>query len=710
MSLGKKLFHQDAAAAAGDADAAQGLVLHLDANDEDSIENGGANVGNGSGTWFDISTHDLNVPRIAPSTNLILDLDFSNTASYSGSGPVNDVSPNNPSANGTINGSGTFASDTRGYYDFGSLNSNFISIGSLGDFSTTSDLSFEVWAYPQGSGQQALFATSHSSTSAGYIFGIADVGGRVWNFSDRPTGSFARSTTSQVLNDQWQHIVVTWDVSEKKFTMYVDGTITGVSPNIGSGTATTPTDSNDVLKLNAENTGYGSGAWQGRFNSLRIYNRVLTPSEVAQNFRADCLLSFSSIYNTNALIDYRPSNYSGSGTSITNLGTLSNDAVLTGGVESTYDKELDDFFTFDGSSNTGDGIETTSNVTGVNLNTDGFSWEIWVNITSDSYSYITSFNYSSTYYNFSYRSDSNKVSFFNLGTSLNTPALDLNEWYHIVGTADSSGTKLYTDGVLSDSNGTAAPNHNLNSKIYFGTYWGHNSAQHIHTGLIGDARFHKGALSAAQVAQNYIATKNNYPNGHNATITGALFGTNSLSPNEKRFTLSGSSQYFTVPHNSLFNLHRDGSLEMWLRRTGTTSDMVLAYKGSSVSNQWFIVWNSSSGYYYYNYDTTSSTKSGTSSTPINTWHHFVLAWNVTDRKAKMFFNGAEPSPYNVSPTDGGGTVGTSNTSDFEIGKANGVTVHPAFVGEIAMVKWYDKELNATESLAKYNATKATFGL
>ena len=84
--------------------------------------------------------------------------------------------------------------------------------------------------------------------------------------------------------------------------------------------------------------------------------------------------------------------------------------------------------------------------------------------------------------------------------------------------------------------------------------------------------------------------------------------------------------------------------------------------------------------------------------------------NVTDREAKMFFNGAEPSPYNDGPSDGGGTVGTSNTNAFEIGKANSVTSHVAWIGEMAMVKWHDKQLNATESLANYNATKATFGL
>ena len=75
MPTNRRILSQDAAVSAGDANAAQGLVLHLDANDEDSIESGGANQGNGSGTWFDIANHDLVKPLVDKASNLILNLD-----------------------------------------------------------------------------------------------------------------------------------------------------------------------------------------------------------------------------------------------------------------------------------------------------------------------------------------------------------------------------------------------------------------------------------------------------------------------------------------------------------------------------------------------------------------------------------------------------------------------------------------------------------
>ena len=115
MPSNRRIFSQDAAVAAGGGDAADGLVLHLDANDEDSIESGGANVGNGSGTWFDISTHNLNVPLADKASNLKLHLNASDTTSYSGSGDWKDISGSG--IDGTINGA-TFESDTRGYFHF----------------------------------------------------------------------------------------------------------------------------------------------------------------------------------------------------------------------------------------------------------------------------------------------------------------------------------------------------------------------------------------------------------------------------------------------------------------------------------------------------------------------------------------------------------------------------------------------------------------
>ena len=118
MSLGKKFFHQNPADSSGSgaASAQEGLILHLDANDEDSIESGGANVGNGSGTWFDIANYDLVTPLADKASNLQLHLNASDTTSYNGSGTTwTDISQNTNNAT-KVNGP-TYGSDVRGYFD-----------------------------------------------------------------------------------------------------------------------------------------------------------------------------------------------------------------------------------------------------------------------------------------------------------------------------------------------------------------------------------------------------------------------------------------------------------------------------------------------------------------------------------------------------------------------------------------------------------------
>lgn len=171
-------------------------------------------------------------------------------------------------------------------------------------------------------------------------------------------------------------------------------------------------------------------------------------------------------------------------------------------------------------------------------------------------------------------------------------------------------------------------------------------------------------------------------NGYNAALTHSpAYNAN----NGGYFALDGSNDYITVPHNTAFNLDVDTTIEIWAYRAATTNEQTLIFKGDSSSNQWFINWNNSSGHYFYDYDTGSLTKSGTDTTPINEWYHFVLAWNATDKKAKMYINGREPN-YNTAPTAGGGTTGSSNTSNLEIGRSNSVTSQPYWNGSIAQVR------------------------
>lgn len=625
-------------------------------------------------------------------TNIELHLDANG---YS-SGAWSDSSGN--SRNGTITDAVHTNDNNSDYFTFdGATNSSGdkVVVTHTTDLEANQDFSIEMWVWRNDDTDHSLINKGpNNATSWDISFGASsDFGYQFNNYSGEArvrtgTGDFTSA-------NRWEHIVVTYDDETKKPDFYIDGVLR-VSHTHQAGTGT-PSGSTSDLNIGGYYQYVGRHGWNGRIAQVRFYKGKLTQDQVITNYNAT-----KSLYqNPTALIDYRPSNYSGSGTSITNLGSLSNDAVLTGGIESTYDKELGDFFTIDGGSNTGDGIETTSNVSGVNLNTDGFSWEIWVNITSDSYSYITSFNYSSTYYNFSYRSDSDKVTFFNLGTALNTPALELNRWYHIIGTANSAGTKLYTDGILSDSNTTAAPNHNLDSKIYFGTYWGHNSAQHIHTGPIGDGRFYKGVLTAEQVIQNYLASKKYYPNGNHFTNNGATF-TYASSP--YYFNFDGDNDYMSLAQNTQFDFDVPTTMEIWLYKANTSREWVIdKANGGSGNYGWQLLLNNAGDFRFQVHNTSNGTAEADTTSTIyaNTYYHLCVTHDGSN-VFKIYLNGSLEGTGTLS-----GTLST-NTNGITLGKYSLASGYE-FEGRISMVKFFQKTFSATEVTAAYDATKSTFG-
>tara|TARA_R100000734_G_C3318092_1_gene111872 strand:+ start:1012 stop:3126 length:2115 start_codon:yes stop_codon:yes gene_type:complete len=703
MPTNRRILSQDAAVSAA-ADSAEGLVLHLDANDEDSIESGGANTGAGSGTWFDIANHDLNVPLVDKASNLKVHLNASDTTSYGGSGSTwTDISGSG--LNATISGA-SFGSDTRGYFDFSGAASDLITIPDSSFVDMESNSTMEVWL-------QKPTTTCHiinkgaGDGNESYAFWAQSNKVYFYRYDDGTGFTNLNISTSSIATDEYIHVVVTVG-SSGDFKMYLNGG-SQVSDSIS-----TFRDNSNSVRIGNFNTS-NQHPYTERLSVVRFYNTALTASEVAQNYRAGNFFSFSSIYSTNALIDYRPSNYSGSGTSITNLGTLSNDAVILGGVESTYDKELGDFFFIDGSGTTGDGIETTNAVTGVNLNTDGFSWEVWAKFTAQSQGYLTSFNYDTTYYNLSFRSD-RSLQFMLQGLSgmsnLSAGTLDLNRWYHIVATADSNGHKIFIDGIRINQNSTAAVNHDLNSDIYFGIY--HNTSINsdgIHTGNLGDMRFHKGALSEAQVAQNYLATKNDYPNGHNATIYGSTFGTNLSSPNESRFVFDGNNDYMELdtyvhPNIPLYSISMfikfadatPSTTNYFLSNITTSNNEINSniHFGLLSSGNFVVMVGDGSGV------DSLQTASGLSD---DTYAHLVFTFDGVNDEVKYYKDGSLQSTTSSITRIGGQNA----QADLYIGRYGESSLFYSSL-TLGQFKIFHKVLSASEVTAEFDANKATYGL
>jgi hypothetical protein len=293
---------------------------------------------------------------------------------------------------------------------------------------------------------------------------------------------------------------------------------------------------------------------------------------------------------------------------------------------------------------------------------------------------------------------------FTSGAYISSSTIELNKWHHIVATANSSGHKLYTNGVLTGSNTTAASNHNLNSKLYFGRYHSATAADARHKGNLGDMRFYKGVLTAEQVAQNYLATKNKYPNGKNATIGGSPTWSTNSSPAYNYWSLDSNSEYFTIPSNSFFDLVSNQSMELWIYRTGTGAQHFINKATNSASNYGWQMFYQNGNYYFqmHNAPYSAVTSIIVNNTTVNTWLHIVLTAGE-NKEWKLYIDATLGSTATVS-----GTVAPT-TANLHIGRYS-LTSTYGLNGRIGMIKFYNKTLSADEVTAARNNTKGNFGL
>jgi hypothetical protein len=216
-------------------------------------------------------------PKIV-TNGLVLTLDAADKNSYKGSGTSwLDLSGNNNTGtltNGStfnnIKGGSIFFDGTNDYVNF-AVNSvlnitnnltldawfnatTFAPIGSIFTYGTSGGEQYSLWTY--SSPNQLIFSTNWPNT---------------W-YQGATTGTFTTNT--------WYNIIVTF--SSGTWTIYINGAYNN------SGTfaiSTFPAVASAYLTLGVNHPG-GQEYFNGNISTARIYNRVLTSSQVLQNYNA----------------------------------------------------------------------------------------------------------------------------------------------------------------------------------------------------------------------------------------------------------------------------------------------------------------------------------------------------------------------------------------------------------------------------------------
>jgi len=213
-------------------------------------------------------------------SGLILHYDISNPSCYPGSGTnINDLSGN--SLNGTLVGGPTYTSENNGAIVFdGSTQYGTINNNSL--LRPSNNFTFSAWIRidTQQIGWHKIFGGS-SYGAGGYLI-FLESGGEDYRalVYSSTTEEVRINTISKISVGIWQNITVTFSVGDH-MNYYIDGKFVKRRSTPGS-SITYGSTSNLYTFMGFESSKFING----RLGDIKIYNRLLSPDEIKQNYDA----------------------------------------------------------------------------------------------------------------------------------------------------------------------------------------------------------------------------------------------------------------------------------------------------------------------------------------------------------------------------------------------------------------------------------------
>jgi Concanavalin A-like lectin/glucanases superfamily len=226
----------------------------------------------------------INGPLIV-TNGLVMCLDAGNANSYPGTGTTwKDVSNNGNNATMYGNPSTLFDPDANGCFNFASVSGSPSYNASLG-FSFTNNMvpvsgnfTFECWVKnpTNTAGQTGMF--SNAGGGDGYRFGVGYDG--VYCLVGPNYTEFDLSFTNNLNSSLWYHVVTTWDrTSGYAINLYRNGTYQNNNGIPSTQTASQNGAPGIVRSLCC-------GVYTGKLAIMKVYNRLLTQTEIYQNFNA----------------------------------------------------------------------------------------------------------------------------------------------------------------------------------------------------------------------------------------------------------------------------------------------------------------------------------------------------------------------------------------------------------------------------------------
>ena len=377
--------------------------------------------------------------------------------------------------------------------------SDEVNFGDVIKLTATQDFTLEVWVnYVPNSTSYVPLLSKEDSPGFGYALKVDET------YSYQPyliitgTTSAYRYANRNINDGVWHHIVGVAKASSTTIDMYVDGVlINGIASLLSwAGTATT----ND-LRLGKN---YGSAFFKGKLSNSKIYNKALSAAEVLQNYEAQKSKFANTIVQQGLMLHLdaeNPSSYAGAGTVWYDVSGNGYNAGMNNITPSNW-------VTYNGvkAFETNDTNNQNFTVGSFPFPQSGRTYEIWINSKSFSIGWQTWFD----------DGGGERVLF---GTYANTmyvyPSVDVSanlvvgQWYQLLYTmvgGNGTAVVVYKDGQAIGS-GTYGPVINSGTGILL--ILGDTGSE-ITSCYCSTVRVYNRVLSAAEVLQNYNATKGKF--------------------------------------------------------------------------------------------------------------------------------------------------------------------------------------------------------
>jgi len=646
---------------------------------------------------------------------------------WPGDGDANDVVGHN---DGTLQGGATFGTgEVRQGFSFPGNAGDGVGLGLLNLPSTK--FGFAAWVNPADTSSAPVLWSDFDGSNgfvvqvfSGFVYAYAFANGALTNYF---------TTQSNVANNEWHHIAVTFDgtaPSGQRFVIYVDGaasTTSVISDDATSvGSSSSPAEIGTLIN--------GGFPWGGLIDEVQLFDRVLTANEVAGIANTGHAgLCHSCASAPASLLGW----WKGDGDATDSQNSF--DGVLNGTVPFVTG-EVGQAFSFNG--DPANHVQVAPNAS---LDLAQFTVDAWVYPTTSSgtrfivdkgahnqgENYLLSLNDGNTV-----EVDFNNFVPADMGGHGHqfvdsTTVVPTNAWSHIAATFDGTTLALYINGASAGTfttldNDPRGPNP-VTQGIRIGGRNNDPDPSFPFQGLIDEVEVFDRALPQREVQRIYdafdggkcpcVSAPDNMiawwagndsfadiQGNHDGTSNGATFVPGEVN---HAFSLNGVDQDVEIPSDPSLEITGSISVDAWIKPDDFSNQpqIVTKYNNNDVAERCWDMEIGPNGHIAWGVQNHSNFRFVDSPDPIplGVWTHVAGTFNVNTQEVKLYINGVDTN----APLENGSvtipSVGSGPNTPVIIGAVFNAGNQYHFKGAIDEVELFNRPLTPDEVAGIYHA-------